>query len=125
MAGEQSDERAAPSVLAGQSPASMRVRAAATVKTIILSGAISLVTALLGTPLIIRLMRRLGYGQPIRLEGLKSHETKRGTPTMGGAVFIAAALIGYVAGQGALSPHLSVARNLALGLRGAERCSRW
>jgi iron(III) transport system ATP-binding protein len=33
--------------------------------------------------------------------------------------------IGYVAGQGALSPHLSVARNLALGLRGAERCSRW
>ncbi|MGN6676879.1 MAG: phospho-N-acetylmuramoyl-pentapeptide-transferase, partial [Streptosporangiaceae bacterium] len=66
-------------------------------RTIILSGAVALVTALLGTPLFIRLMRRLGYGQPIRVEGLKSHESKRGTPTMGGTVFVAASLIGYVA----------------------------
>jgi phospho-N-acetylmuramoyl-pentapeptide-transferase len=64
-------------------------------KTIILSGGVSLVIALLGTPLFIRLMRRLGYGQPIRVEGLKSHESKRGTPTMGGTVFVAASLIGY------------------------------
>jgi phospho-N-acetylmuramoyl-pentapeptide-transferase len=69
------------------------------VKTIILSGAVALVSALLGTPLFIKLMRRLGYGQPVRLEGLKSHETKRGTPTMGGAVFVVASLIGYVAGH--------------------------
>ena len=68
-------------------------------KTIILSGAVALVIALLGTPLFIRLMQRLGYGQPIRVEGLKSHESKRGTPTMGGAVFVAASLIGYVAGH--------------------------
>ncbi len=77
----------------------MRPRASPPVKTIIMSGAIALVTALFGTPLFIRLMRRLGYGQPIRLEGLKSHETKRGTPTMGGAVFVAAALFGYAAGH--------------------------
>jgi phospho-N-acetylmuramoyl-pentapeptide-transferase len=69
------------------------------VTTIILSSAVALVTALLGTPLFIRLMRRLGYGQPIRVEGLKSHESKRGTPTMGGAVFVAASLIGYIAGH--------------------------
>jgi phospho-N-acetylmuramoyl-pentapeptide-transferase len=69
------------------------------VRTIILSGAIALVTALLGTPLFIRFMRRLGYGQPIRVEGLKSHESKRGTPTMGGAVFVVASLIGYAAGH--------------------------
>jgi phospho-N-acetylmuramoyl-pentapeptide-transferase len=69
------------------------------VRTIILSGGLALVTALLGTPLFIRLMRRLGYGQPIRVEGLKSHETKRGTPTMGGAVFVAASWIGYAAGH--------------------------
>ena len=67
--------------------------------TVIVAGAVALVTALLGTPLFIRLMRRLGYGQPIRVEGLKSHESKRGTPTMGGAVFVAAALIGYGAGH--------------------------
>jgi phospho-N-acetylmuramoyl-pentapeptide-transferase len=64
-------------------------------KTIIVSGGVSLLIALLGTPLFIRLMRRLGYGQPIRVEGLKSHESKRGTPTMGGTVFVAASLIGY------------------------------
>ncbi|HTX82439.1 MAG TPA: phospho-N-acetylmuramoyl-pentapeptide-transferase [Streptosporangiaceae bacterium] len=68
-------------------------------KTIILSGAVALIIALLGTPLFIRLMRRLGYGQPIRVEGLKSHESKRGTPTMGGAVFVAASVIGYLAGH--------------------------
>jgi phospho-N-acetylmuramoyl-pentapeptide-transferase len=69
------------------------------VKTIILSGGIALVATLLGTPLFIRLMRRLGYGQPIRVEGVKSAETKRGTPTMGGAVFVAASWIGYGAGH--------------------------
>jgi phospho-N-acetylmuramoyl-pentapeptide-transferase len=69
------------------------------VRTIILAGGVALVAALLGTPLFIRLMRRLGYGQPIRVEGLKSHETKRGTPTMGGAVFVAASWLGYAAGH--------------------------
>jgi phospho-N-acetylmuramoyl-pentapeptide-transferase len=74
-------------------------RGAARLKTIIVAGAVALVVALFGTPVLIRLMRRHGYGQPIRLEGLKSHETKRGTPTMGGAVFVIAALVGYVAGH--------------------------
>jgi phospho-N-acetylmuramoyl-pentapeptide-transferase len=69
------------------------------VKTIILAGSLALVTALLGTSLFIKLMRRLGYGQPIRVEGLKSHETKRGTPTMGGVVFVAASWLGYLAGH--------------------------
>jgi len=69
------------------------------VKTIILAGGVALIIALLGTSLFIKLMRRLGYGQPIRVEGLKSHETKRGTPTMGGAVFVVASWIGYVAGH--------------------------
>jgi phospho-N-acetylmuramoyl-pentapeptide-transferase len=68
-------------------------------KTIIVAGGVALLTALFGTPLFIRLLRRKGYGQPIRVEGPKSHETKRGTPTMGGAVFVVAALIGYVVGH--------------------------
>jgi phospho-N-acetylmuramoyl-pentapeptide-transferase len=74
-------------------------RGAARLKTIIVAGAVALLIALLGTPLLIRLMRRHGYGQPIRIEGPKSHETKRGTPTMGGTVFVIAALIGYVVGH--------------------------
>jgi phospho-N-acetylmuramoyl-pentapeptide-transferase len=69
------------------------------VKTIIVTGAVALVIALLGTPLLISLLRRKGYGQPIRVDGPQSHQTKRGTPTMGGAVFVVASLIGYVVGH--------------------------
>jgi phospho-N-acetylmuramoyl-pentapeptide-transferase len=76
-------------------------RGAARLKTIIVAGAVALLIALLGTPLLTGLMRRHGYGQPIRVEGPKSHETKRGTPTMGGVVFVIAALIGYVVGHAA------------------------
>jgi phospho-N-acetylmuramoyl-pentapeptide-transferase len=68
-------------------------------KTIIVTGAVALLVALFGTPLFIALLRRKGYGQPIRVEGPASHETKRGTPTMGGAVFVIASLIGYVVGH--------------------------
>jgi phospho-N-acetylmuramoyl-pentapeptide-transferase len=68
-------------------------------KTILVTGAVSLLLALFGTPLIIRLLRRQGYGQPIRVEGPKSHETKRGTPTMGGAAIVLAALAGYFIGH--------------------------
>ncbi len=68
-------------------------------KTILATGGVSLLVALFGTPLVIRLLRRLGYGQPIRVEGLKSNETKRGTPTMGGVVIVLATLVGYAVGH--------------------------
>jgi phospho-N-acetylmuramoyl-pentapeptide-transferase len=83
-------------------------------KTIILTGAVALITALLGTPLFIRLMQRKGYGQPIRVEGPKSHETKRGTPTMGGAVFVIASLIGYVVGHVATDDPITASGVLVL-----------
>jgi phospho-N-acetylmuramoyl-pentapeptide-transferase len=51
--------------------------------------------SLLGTPSVIRLFRRQGYGQEIREDGPSSHLTKRGTPTMGGTVIILATLLGY------------------------------
>ncbi|HKD86925.1 MAG TPA: phospho-N-acetylmuramoyl-pentapeptide-transferase, partial [Streptosporangiaceae bacterium] len=68
-------------------------------KTILVAGAVSMLLALFGTPLVIKVLRRQGYGQPIRVEGPKSHETKRGTPTMGGAVMVLATLVGYVIGH--------------------------
>jgi phospho-N-acetylmuramoyl-pentapeptide-transferase len=68
-------------------------------KTILVTGAVSLFIALFGTPVVIRVLRRQGYGQPIRVEGPKTHETKRGTPTMGGAVMVLASLVGYVVGH--------------------------
>jgi phospho-N-acetylmuramoyl-pentapeptide-transferase len=69
------------------------------VKTILVTGAVSLLLALFGTPLVITVLRRQGYGQPIRVEGPKSHETKRGTPTMGGAVIVLASVVGYLVGN--------------------------
>jgi phospho-N-acetylmuramoyl-pentapeptide-transferase len=84
------------------------------VKTIIVTGAVSLLVALFGTPLWIRFLRRQGYGQPIRVEGPKTHETKRGTPTMGGAVIVLASLAGYVIGHLATSDPMTVSGALVL-----------
>ena len=47
---------------------------------------VALVVTLAGTPLLIRLVHRLHYGQYIRQDGPKSHLVKRGTPTMGGLI---------------------------------------
>ena len=68
-------------------------------KGILVAGMVSLVLALLGTPIAIRVFRRRGYGQAIREEGPAGHATKRGTPTMGGTVIVIASVAGYFAGD--------------------------
>jgi len=71
------------------------------VKTILLSGAISMVIALLGTHPTIAVLRKHKLGQQMRLEGAQTTPSlgKSGTPSMGGVVIIIASLIGYVAGH--------------------------
>jgi phospho-N-acetylmuramoyl-pentapeptide-transferase len=70
------------------------------VKTLLLSAAISMAIALLGTPVAIRFFIRHGVGQEIQDElAAAGHATKRGTPTMGGIVFVLATLVGYLAGH--------------------------
>ena len=64
--------------------------------------------------MLIRLLRRKGYGQPIRVEGPQSHQTKRGTPTMGGAVFVVASLIGYIVAHAATDDPFTVSGVLVL-----------
>ena len=59
-------------------------------KAVLIAAVVSLVIALFGTPMFIRFLVRKGYGQFIRDDGPTSHHTKRGTPTMGGAVIVAA-----------------------------------
>jgi phospho-N-acetylmuramoyl-pentapeptide-transferase len=66
------------------------------VKTIVFAGCLSLLGTLLGTRLAIRVLVKKGYGQLIRDDGPTSHHTKRGTPTMGGLVIIAAVLVAYI-----------------------------
>lgn len=72
---------------------------------VLIASAVSLVLALLGTPLVIRVLARHGYGQLIRDDGPQAHQTKRGTPTMGGTVIIVASLLGYaIAHAATLTP---------------------
>ena len=68
-------------------------------KTILLSGAISMVIALLGTRPTITVLRKRKLGQQIRTDGPQAHLGKSGTPTMGGIIIIIASLIGYLAGH--------------------------
>jgi phospho-N-acetylmuramoyl-pentapeptide-transferase len=69
------------------------------VKSILVAGGVSLLLALFGTPLAIRVFTRRGYGQLIRKEGPAAHVTKRGTPTMGGTVIVIASVTGYFVGD--------------------------
>ncbi|HZD75318.1 MAG TPA: phospho-N-acetylmuramoyl-pentapeptide-transferase [Actinomycetota bacterium] len=63
---------------------------------ILIASAVSLVCSLIGTPLAIRAFRRQGLGQLIQIDLPDSHQTKRGTPTMGGTVIIVGAVVAYV-----------------------------
>ncbi|MCL2850139.1 MAG: phospho-N-acetylmuramoyl-pentapeptide-transferase, partial [Micrococcales bacterium] len=65
-------------------------------KALLIAGTVSMVVSLLGTPLFIRLLVRKQYGQFIRQDGPTSHQTKRGTPTMGGVVIIGSTLAGLL-----------------------------
>jgi phospho-N-acetylmuramoyl-pentapeptide-transferase len=65
------------------------------VRAVLYASVIALVCSLVGTPLIIRMLVKRGYGQLIRDDGPKNHLTKRGTPTMGGIVIVLSTLIAY------------------------------
>jgi phospho-N-acetylmuramoyl-pentapeptide-transferase len=86
------------------------------VKTIIVSAGVSMILALFGTPLAIGIFRRRGYGQQIRQEGPQTHQTKRGTPTMGGSVIVIAALCGYFAADLVTKAHMEASGLLILFL---------
>jgi phospho-N-acetylmuramoyl-pentapeptide-transferase len=69
------------------------------VKLVVLAGGLAILVALLGTPLLIKFLRRHGYSQAIRVstdgEPYPAHEGKKGTPSMGGLAIIAGVLIAY------------------------------
>lgn len=51
-----------------------------------------LITALLG-PLVIPFLKRFNFGQNVRSDGPASHLSKKGTPTMGGIIFLMGILV--------------------------------
>jgi phospho-N-acetylmuramoyl-pentapeptide-transferase len=85
-------------------------------RQILISGAVALFFALFGTPVLIRLLAKRGYGQIIRDDGPVSHHTKRGTPTMGGLIIIFAAIAGYLTSHGITQTTMSVSALLVIAL---------
>lgn len=63
---------------------------------ILLAAAFGLLISIVGTPLFTKYLVRQHYGQFIREDGPTSHQTKRGTPTMGGVVMMGAAVVGFL-----------------------------
>ena len=114
-------------------------------KAVLIAAVVSLVLALFGTPLFIRYLVKQGYGQFIRDDGPTSHHTKRGTPTMGGAVIVLSSLAAYavahlvtlqtpsvsgllvlflMAGMGVvgfLDDYIKISKQRSLGLRSGQK----
>jgi phospho-N-acetylmuramoyl-pentapeptide-transferase len=63
------------------------------------AGAVSMVFTLFLTPLFASTFRRFKLGQFFRADTPTTHIVKRGTPSMGGIVFITAAIVGYFVGH--------------------------
>ena len=78
------------------------------------AGGVGFLLALLLTPLWIRYLRARSFGQQIREDGPATHQSKAGTPTMGGVIIVLAALIGYVMGHVGTSIQFSRAGVLAI-----------
>jgi phospho-N-acetylmuramoyl-pentapeptide-transferase len=78
-------------------------------RAVIIGAFVAFVLSILGTPIAIRAFTRLKADQPIRSEGPQTHLGKKGTPTMGGVVFIVATVLAYIVGH------------LSLGLLPAEQ----
>ena len=62
---------------------------------LLIAAAVGLLASIFGTPLAIRFLRRREIGQFIQEDIQGQHGHKQGTPTMGGVVFVSAAVIGW------------------------------
>jgi phospho-N-acetylmuramoyl-pentapeptide-transferase len=114
-------------------------------RAVLIAAVVSLAVSLLGTPMFIRFLVGRGYGQFIRDDGPTSHHTKRGTPTMGGAVIVGSSVVAYavahlvttdpptVSGMlvlflmaglglvGFLDDYIKISKQRSLGLRSREK----
>ncbi|MDO4241376.1 MAG: phospho-N-acetylmuramoyl-pentapeptide-transferase [Microbacteriaceae bacterium] len=83
---------------------------------LILTGVFSLAFSIFLTPLFVRGFRRLQWGQFIREDGPQSHFAKRGTPTMGGIVFLLGTALSYFAAKLVMGESVTLAALLVLGM---------
>ena len=84
---------------------------------LIIAFGIGFILVVLAMPKVIPFLHKMKFGQVEREEGLESHKSKNGTPTMGGIVFVIAALIGafIVNFNNLLDPELILATIVLVG----------
>ena len=75
---------------------------------VLVAGVIAMVISILVGPRFIAFLRKNEFGQEIREEGPETHRVKRGTPTMGGLLFLVVATVAYLALSKYKVPALSV-----------------
>ena len=85
-------------------------------RQILIAGAFALIFALFGTRVLIRILASKGYGQIIRDDGPSTHRIKHGTPTMGGIIFILAAILGYLIAHLVSGTAVTASALLVMGL---------
>ena len=64
---------------------------------VLIAGTAALLMCLFLSPKFIEFLRRREFGQNIREEGPEGHQTKAGTPTMGGVIIVAAIVVPFLA----------------------------
>jgi phospho-N-acetylmuramoyl-pentapeptide-transferase len=82
------------------------------VLSLMVAGGVALLLAVFLTPVLVRRLRARQIGQHIREDGPESHAAKAGTPTMGGVVIVAAAVLGFVLAH--FGTHVAFTRSGAL-----------
>jgi phospho-N-acetylmuramoyl-pentapeptide-transferase len=89
-------------------------------RLVLIAAGLGLFVSLLGTPVLIRFLRRHGYAQAIRVstegEHYPEHQAKLGTPSMGGLAILGGLLIGYLGAHLAAWRWPSVSGMLAIYL---------
>lgn len=84
---------------------------------LIIAFGIGFVLVVIAMPKVIPFLHKMKFGQVEREEGLESHKAKNGTPTMGGIVFVIAAVLGafIVNFNNLLNPELILATIVLVG----------
>ena len=85
-------------------------------KGILIAGSLATLFSFLFTPSLIRVLTKQRIGQTIRDDGPKSHHSKKGTPTMGGIVFLTASIVAYLISHLITGVPVSTSALLVIGL---------
>jgi phospho-N-acetylmuramoyl-pentapeptide-transferase len=85
-------------------------------KGILIAGALATLFSFLFTPFLIRMLTKQQVGQMIRDDGPQSHHSKKGTPTMGGIVFILSSVVAYLLSHLFTKIAISTSALLVIGL---------